>query len=108
MGSLERSDLLALISESVSKVVVRLHRCMLSGKQFLKLLWLTTRSLWMKRLRKKSKIFWFSMIVHCWLLIQDAVNLRSLEDQVPEPDIKNHTVNCCISISCIFTDILQQ
>merc|ERR1712183_340917 len=57
----------------------------------------TTRSLWTKPRRRRSRTFLCSTIVHSWLLIPDVVNPRSSAVQVLGQDIKSHTVNTVVS-----------
>ncbi|CAD8147322.1 unnamed protein product [Paramecium pentaurelia] len=50
--------------------------------------WLTIKNIQMKPKREKSKIFYYNMIEHSQLLIQEDANQESLVVKVPEPEDK--------------------
>lgn len=54
----------------------------------------TTKSLLMRHKKDKSKNFYFNTTEASWSLTQEDANLKSTEDQVPEPDIKSLTDDC--------------
>lgn len=78
-----------LILEFESEVEDMYHKSMPLDKLYQKESLLTIKNTSMNHKKEKSKNFYSNMTDHFWSLIQEDASLKSTEDQVPEPDIKN-------------------
>ena len=67
------------------------HKSTQSDNPLPKELLLTIKNSSTKHKKDKLKSFFFSTTDHSWQPIQEDVNLKSMEDQAPDPDIKNLT-----------------